>query len=289
MKIETYLEQNLQKSTAKSYLYEINKYNLLNRNTATYDYKKVMEYVEELRKNYLTSSITRIIAALKRYYDYLIETGIRKDNPARNIKLRDAKQNPIQLQDLFCEKELQTLLEPRKERYLILTKRNQIIMSLLVNQALKVGEIIQLKTGDINLEKAQIHITGTSQTNNRILPLKAEQILLFHHYLESPLTSKGGIVTDYFLINKLGSRITADDINYLISTYQKAPFGGLGAKKLTSITIRQSVITNLLTKGNDLRMVQEFAGHKQLDTTEKYKQTGIKALQNAIEKYHPIQ
>ncbi len=284
MTIQEYLEKNLQKSTAKSYLYEINKYNLLNRNTATYDYKKVMEYVEELRKNYLSSSITRIIAALKKYYDYLIETGIRKDNPARNIKLRDAKQNPIQLQDLFSEKELKTLLEPRKERYLILTKRNQIIMSLLVNQAIKVGEIIQLKTKDINLEKAQINITGTAQTNNRILPLKAEQILLFHHYLESKTEE-----SDYFLINKLGSRITADDINYLISTYQKAPFGGLGAKKLTSITIRQSVITNLLTKGNDLRIVQEFAGHKQLDTTEKYKQTGIKALQNAIEKHHPIQ
>jgi integrase/recombinase XerD len=238
-----------------------------------------MEYVEALRKNYESTSITRIISALKRYYDYLIETGIRKDNPARNIKLRDAKQNPIQLQDLFSEKELQTLLEPRKERYLILTKRNQIIMSLLVNQALKVGEIIQLKTTDINLEKAQINITGTAQTNNRILPLKAEQILLFYNYLENR-----NHLSNYFLLNKLNSPITQDDINYLISTYQKE-----FSKKLTSITIRQSVITNLLTKGNDLRMVQEFSGHKQLDTTEKYKQTGIKALQNAIEKHHPIQ
>jgi integrase/recombinase XerD len=86
-----------------------------------------------------------------------------------------------------------------------------------------------------------------------------------------------------FLINKLGSKITGEDINYLISTYQTQ-----FTKKLTSITIRQSVITNLLTKGNDLRMVQEFSGHKYLDTTEKYKQTGIKALQNAIEKHHPI-
>jgi site-specific recombinase XerD len=279
MNLEKYLEKNLQKSTAKSYLYEINKYKLLNPNTATYDYKKVMEYVEELRKKYESTSITRIVAALKRYYDYLIETGIRKDNPARNIKLRDSKQNPIQLQDLFSEKELQNLLKPRKERYSILEKRNQIIMSLLVNQALKVGEIIQLKTGDINLEKAQLNITGTAQTNNRILPLKAQQILLFYNYLEHR-----NHLSNYFLLNKLNSPITGDDINYLISTYQKA-----FTKKLTSITIRQSVITNLLTKGNDLRIVQEFSGHKQLDTTEKYKQTGIKALQNAIEKHHPIQ
>ncbi len=278
MTIQEYLEKNLQKSTAKSYLYEINKYNLLNRNTATYDYKNVMEYVEELRKNYESTSITRILASLKKYYDYLIEIGIRKDNPARSIKLQDTKPNPIQLQDLFTEKELQSLLKPRKERYPILEKRNQIIMNLLVNQGLKVGEIIQLKTDDINLEKAQINITGTSQTNNRILALKAEQILLFYTYLESRK-----VTTNYFLTNKLNSPITGDDINYLISTYQKQ-----FTKKLTTITIRQSVITNLLTKGNDLRIVQEFAGHKQLDTTEKYKQTGIKALQNAIERNHPI-
>ncbi len=276
--LEQYLQENLKKSTAKSYLYEIKKYQLINKNTPEYHYKNIMEYVEILRKTYEPNSITRILAAIKKYYDYLIEIGIRKDNPARSIKLQDTKPNPIQLQDLFTEKELQSLLKPRKERYPILEKRNQIIMNLLVNQGLKVGEIIQLKTDDINLEKAQINITGTSQTNNRILALKAEQILLFYTYLESRK-----VTTNYFLTNKLNSPITGDDINYLISTYQKQ-----FTKKLTTITIRQSVITNLLTKGNDLRIVQEFAGHKQLDTTEKYKQTGIKALQNAIERNHPI-
>ncbi len=248
-----------------------------------------MEYVEILRKTYEPNSITRILAAIKKYYDYLIEIGIRKDNPARSIKLQDTKPNPIQLQDLFAEKELQNLLKPRKERYPILQKRNQIIMSLLVYQGLKVGEIIQLKMTDINLEKAQIQITGTSQTNNRILALKAEQILLFYTYLENRNHLEGKEVPplegfrEAFLLNKLNSPITGDDINYLISTYQKE-----FTKKLTSITIRQSVITNLLSKGNDLRIVQEFAGHKQLDTTEKYKQTEIKALQNAIERNHPI-
>ena len=277
--LKTYLEQNLQKSTVKNYLYEINKFTLLNRNTEHYSYKNIMEYVEIVRKNYQPASITRILSALKKYYDYLVNTGVRKDNPARAIHLRDIKKKPIQLQDLFTDNELQKLLEPRKERYKLLEKRNQIIMGLLVHQALKTGEIIQIKTTDIFLEKAQINITGTSQTNNRILPLKAEQILLFYTYLEHR-----NHLSNYFLLNKLNSPITGEDINYLISTYQNQ-----FTKKLTSITIRQSVITNLLAKGNDLRKVQEFCGHKYLDTTEKYKQTGIKALQNAIEKHHPIQ
>lgn len=287
MKLEDYLHNHLQRSTAKNYLYEINKYNLLNKKTATYDYKKVMEYVEELRKNYTPKTIGRILASIKKYYDYLIETGKRNDNPARAIRLRDNKENPIQLQDLFTPKELQNLLEPRKERYPFLTKRNQIIMSLLVNQGLKVGEIIKLNAGDIDLEKAQIKITGTAHTNNRILYLKAEQIILLYEYINQYRTKLITFRTkeNHLLLGKLGTPITGEDINYLLSTYQNKDFGN---KKLSSISIRQSVITNLLSKGNDLRMVQEFAGHKHLDTTEKYKETGLHALKTAIEKHHPI-
>jgi len=285
MNLQDYLEENLHPSTAKNYLYEINKFRLLNRKTEHYDYKKVMEYVEELRKSYPPNTINRIVSALKKYYDYLQETEQRSDNPARSIKLRDAKDNPIQLQDLFSEKELQKLLVPRIERYPFLTKKNQIIMSLLVYQALKSGEIIQLKTDDVNLEKATIQITGTGITNSRILPLKAQQILLLYEFINQDRNKLKTIRNDEnaLLLGKLGTPITGDDINYLISTYQKE-----FAKNLTTITIRQSVITNLLSKGNDLRMVQEFAGHKHLDTTEKYRQTGIKALQNAIDKHHPI-
>lgn len=286
MNIQDYLEENLHPSTAKNYLYEINKFRLLNRKTEDYDYKKLMEYVEELRKNYPPNTINRIVSALKKYYDYLQETEQRSDNPARSIKLRDAKENPIQLQDLFSEKELQKLLEPKIERYPFLTRKNQIIMSLLVYQALKSGEIIQLKTNDINLEKATIQITGTGITNSRILPLKAQQILLLYEFINQDRNKLKTIRNDEnaLLLGKLGTPIQVDDIHYLISTYQKE-----FAKNLTTITIRQSVITNLLAKGNDLRMVQEFAGHKHLDTTEKYRQTGIKALQNAIDKHHPIQ
>ena len=286
MNLNEYLEKNLQQSTAKNYLYEINKFKALNSNTESYNYKQVMQYVANLRKNYPPKTINRIVASLKKYYDYLIEIESRTDNPARSIKLRDNGENPIQLQDLFTEKQLQKLLEPRQERYPFLTKKNQIIIGLLVYQALRSGEIIKLKVSDINLEKATIKITGTAITNTRTLPLKAEQILLLYEFINQDRNKLKTFINDEnaLLLGKLGTPITIDDINYLVSTYQKQ-----FTLKLTSITIRQSVITNLLSKNNDLRMVQEFAGHKHMDTTEKYRQTGIKALQNAIEKHHPIQ
>lgn len=283
--LNEYLEEKLAKSTAKSYEYHIKKYLIFNTNAEKYNYTKIMEYIEILRKKHTPGTIKIILASILKYYEYLIETGQRKDNPAKAIKLKDNKENPIQLQDFLTENELENLLKPRKERYPFLEKRNQIIMSLLVNQALRIGEIIQLKTEDVNLEKATIQINKTGITNARILPLKAEQILLFYEYLQN---HRNKLITHRFndntlLLNKLGTKIKVDDINYLISTYQKEC-----TKKLTTTTIRQSVITNLLSKNNDLRIVQEFAGHKHLDTTEKYKETGLNALKTAIEKLHPI-
>jgi site-specific recombinase XerD len=105
MNLEVYLNSHLQKSTAKNYCYHINKFILLNRNTEQYNYKKLMEYLEELRKTYPPNTLKTILFALKKYYAFLIETGVRKDNPAQSIKFRDAKEAPIQHQDLFTDKE----------------------------------------------------------------------------------------------------------------------------------------------------------------------------------------
>jgi integrase/recombinase XerD len=285
MKIRDYLSKSLMQSSVESYLYDIEKYKKANKNADKYDYQKVMQYVEILRNEHSISNVKRVIASIKKYYDYLIEIGKRKDNPARAIRIRDGKENPIQLQDLFTEKELQILLVPRIERYPFLIKRNKIIMSLLVNQGLRIGEIEQLKVTDIDLEKATIQIHKTGITNARNLPLKAEQILLLYEFINQDRNKLKTFRNDEnaLLLGKLGTPITKEDVDYLISTYQKQ-----SKKKLTATTIRQSVIANLLTKNNDLRIVQHFAGHKSPDTTEKYRQTGLNALKTAIEKLHPI-
>ena len=285
MSIEDFLRQSLMQSSVKSYLYDINKYKKNNKNADKYDYQKVMQHIEILRNEHSVSNVKRVIASIKKYYDYLIETGKRKDNPARAIRIRDGKENPIQLQDLFTEKELQILLIPRIERYPFLTKRNKIIMSLLVNQGLRLGEIENIKLTDIDLEKATIQINKTGITNARNLPLKAEQILLLYEFINQDRNKLKTFRNDEnaLLLGKLGTPIRKEDVDYLISTYQKQ-----SKKKLTTTTIRQSVIANLFIKNNDLRIVQHFAGHKSPDTTEKYRQTGLNALKTAIDKLHPI-
>jgi len=283
MELEQYLHNELSEGTVKTYLYEIAKFKKHYKNPEKLGYQKLMDYVEQLRKSYNPQSVKRTIYAIKKYYDYLVEAGKIKTNIATHIKIKDGKENPIQLQELLTPEELKKLLEPREERYPVLTKRNQIIMSLIVNQALLVGDIEKLKIEDLDLLGAKIKVQKTGITNERTLELKAEQIMLFYQYLQEDRNELERQKTSFFLLNKLGSGITKDDINYLVSTYQKD-----FTKKITSVRIRQSVIKLKLDQGENLRKVQYFAGHKHADTTEKYKETGIDALQTAINQYHPI-
>ena len=163
MELENYLQNELSEGTIKTYLYEIEKFRKHYKNPDKVSYQNLMEYVELLRKNYNPQSIKRTVYAIKKYYDYLVVTGKVKINIAVNIKIKDGKENPIQLQELLTEKELQKLLEPREERYPILEKRNQIVMSLLVNQALLVGDIEKLKIEDLDLQNAKVKVQKALQ------------------------------------------------------------------------------------------------------------------------------
>jgi integrase/recombinase XerD len=286
MNLNEYLNQRYTESTAKAYSREIEIYigNVAGAEKALH--KDIVEYLGALRKRYPNGkTIRRILGSIKAYYDFLAFTGKRKDNPSKSIRLRDKESRDIQLQDLFTSEELEQLLN-RKERYNALEYRNKVLMSLLIYQALKPDEIARITLDDINLNGATVYIKGNRKTSSRELSLKPNQILLFHQYQTEirPKLLKGG-QNDFFIIGHRANPMTAEDITKHVKRSFKEVFA---PRKVNCMTIRQSVITNLLKAGNDLRIVQVFAGHKYPSTTEKYKQTNVEALQTAINQHHPI-
>lgn len=247
-------------------------------------YRDIMQYVGHLRRKYQNPrTISRMLYGVKAFYRWLLHSGQRNDHPCRYFTLKDAKTQDIQLQDLFTSAELEQLME-RKERYESIRIRNRVIISLLIYQALRLKEVVQLKRQDIDLEAGTVHTRGMAKTLSRTLKMKPGQVMLFYRYIHEikPKTIKED--TDRLLLNIRGKPITAEDIGYLLETFRHLfPERNLNAK-----TIRQSVITNLLKEGKDLRIVQVFAGHKKTSSTERYRQTGIEELKAAIQKYHPL-
>lgn len=281
--LEQYLKERNAPSTAKRYLREIELFFSSVEKPEKANYSQIMNYLGKLRAKKQSGGIACSLHGIKKYYSFLVATGARKDNPAKSIKLRDKRSKDIQLQDLFTKEELRLLLD-RKERYPILKNRNQLIISLLIYQGLTNGEITNLELENINLEEGIIYIKSGRKTNARTLKMQTRQVFWLMNYIREDRLKLLKVESNKLIISKLGTVETGEGISYLIETF-RSKFPG---RKLNPKTIRQSVITNLLKEGKDLRIVQAFAGHKYPSTTEKYKQTQVEELKHQILKYHPL-
>jgi integrase/recombinase XerD len=270
--LRNYLLKEHTEETVKIYLRDINVFldYLPEARAEKATYKDIMNYVDHLRKQYQNPrTINRMLYGVKAWYHWLIQTGKREDHPCRYLTLKDAKYQDIQLQDLFTETELELLMD-RKERYESVRIRNQVIVSLLIYQALRLKELVQLRLKDIDLEAGTVYTKGMAKTLPRTLKMKTKQIMLFYKYIHEIRTKIIKEETDILILNIRGKPMEPDGINYLVETFKPLfPDRNLNAK-----TIRQSVITNLLKQKKDLRVVQVFAGHRKI----------CQARQNAIDK-----
>ena len=285
MEFTEYLNERVAPSTSKRYQREVRLFSSYqsskNQSIQSTTYTDIMNYIGQLRKE--KKNVVCSLYGIKKYCEYLVTIGVRKDNPSRSIKLKDKTSREIQLQDFFTTQELEQLLD-RKERYSLLKNRNKLIVSLLIYQGLTNGEIKSLELKDIDLEQGAIYVKQGRRTNSRSLKLKAKQVYWLMIYIEKDRVNLLKEETEILIINQKGKAETGEGISYLVETMRSM----FPERKLNAKTIRQSVITNLLKRGKDLRLVQAFAGHKYPSTTEKYKQNQVEELKLEILKYHPL-
>lgn len=290
MNLRTYLEQQYSKTSTHGYENMIDRYILAMGDKAEKaTYTDVLDYIGLLRETGLhPKSLRNNLFAIKIYYRYLVDTGKRNDHPCRYLYLKDQINRAIQVESLYPKEVLEELYQTHQSKNQDNQNRDKIIIGLLIYQALTVLEISQLNTGDIDLENGTVKIKANVKNKGRTLSLKPNQILLFHNYLKNDWKryhgkQKPGKRADYFLMNEEGLQLWQGGINRMINR------GKEKQEKLIPLKIRQSVIAHLLKENNDIRIVQEFAGHRRTASTEAYKQTGLEELKSAIDRLHPLQ
>ncbi len=290
MILTEYLKKEYSRNAIGSYESTIKRYVLqMGSKAETASYTDVLDYIGLLREQNLhPKTLRNNLFAIKIYYRYLVEIGKRNDHPCQYLNLKDQINRAIQVESLYPKEIVENLFETWESKNKVNQIRDKITISLLVYQALTVLEISQIKTGDINLENGTIYIKANVKNKQRTLSLKPNQILLFHNYLKNEYKSyrqrqSPGKRQEYFLLSGEGLQLWQGGINRMINQHKDQQ------NKLIPLKIRQSVIAHLLKENNDIRIVQEFAGHRRTSSTEAYKQTGLEELKSAIDKLHPLQ
>jgi integrase/recombinase XerC len=147
--------------------------------------------------------------------------------------------------------------------------RDAAVMALLYGSGLRISEALGLKRRDVPLPGAGDVIIVTGKGNKtRMVPVLQNVLALVQAYVAMcphPLPPEGPV-----FVGARGGPLSPRIIQLTMERLR----GALGLPdSATPHALRHSFATHLLTRGGDLRAIQELLGHASLSTTQIY--TGI--------------
>ena len=261
------------------------------------NYADVLHYVQSYNKKVKQRTLSTVVNSIKHYYNYLKFTGKVTQNPTLQIQIRGIKRRS--LYTILTKKELERLYHhyeiPEENEKLknlnwyksaqLSSKRNKIILGLLIYQGLNTTDISHLTVKDLKLREGNIYVAPTRRSNERTLKLVAHQILDMMEYIHTirpQLIALRKKDSEVLFINNQGGNNFYNLMNYLLHQLKQQ------SSKIESIRqIRSSVITHWL-KNYNLREVQYMAGHRYVSSTEAYLINDLDDLQEDITKFHPL-
>lgn len=242
--------------------------------------KVISDYLSVLKsKGKSQSTLVRVLASIRCFYEYMIYSGEIKTNPTSKIKLHKEQ---TKLPEILSQKEIDILLSQPN----ISTQRgcrDKAMLDLLYATGLRVTELIGLDVDDINL---QVNIViCNSGKNERIVPVYKSAVKSVENYLSNvrPALVSGNSEKALF-VNMNGSRMTRQGFWKIIKAY--AEEGGI-EKTITPHTIRHSFAMHLLENGARIKDIKEMLGHSGISSTQIYSQIIKQKYENSYTRFHP--
>ncbi len=164
--------------------------------------------------------------------------------------------------------------------------RDRAILETLFSTGLRVAELVALDakqvSGALNRSDFELGIVGKGG-RPRTVYFSSRALLWLKKYLASRHDDDEALFISFKGPKRDSKRITVRGVELIVEKYSKlagAPF------LATPHTMRHSFATDLLNKGVDLRVVQEFLGHRNIATTQVYTHVTSKRLREIHKKFH---
>ncbi|EJF89647.1 hypothetical protein ME1_00417 [Bartonella vinsonii subsp. arupensis OK-94-513] len=239
-------------------------------------------YLAYRRANNISArSLSRGMAGVRSFFRYLSREGI-VNVPAAKL-IRTPKQPKSLPKPLAIKSALHIVKqENQQENEAWIIARNAAVLMLLYGCGMRISEALALTPEQFSdPEKKSLFITGKGQ-KTRLVPLIKIVYETVQNYLKC---------CPYPLVNNQpmfrgarGGPLQPAIIQRAIRNLRAS----LGLPETaTPHTLRHSFATHLLSRGGDLRTIQELLGHACLSTTQAYTHVDTDRLLEIYQKAHP--
>lgn len=277
-------DKKLSDNTLQSYRRDIEQYekyvsdNKINYLKVTEE--TILEYMEYLREeNKKESTISRSLASIRSFYQYLIRVKKIKKDPTMTIESHKInKRTP----NILTSKEVELLLDQPKDVDLKGT-RDKAMLEFAYATGMRVTEMISLDIDDVKLDEGYVVCRGRSKSRN--IPLGSMSLKALKEYIDD---ARPYLIRDEseeaLFVNVNGTRLTRQGFWKIVKYYKEQAHI---EKDITPHVLRHSFATHLLQNGADLKAIQTMLGHSDISSTQVYMQFQDPGIKNEYKKAHP--
>ncbi|WP_340222130.1 site-specific integrase [Fusobacterium nucleatum] len=227
----------------------------------------LQKFFDDMDNSYGTKSFVRSI--LNMIFDFAVKNEFIETNKIKFIEL--GKNEKVIQRKIFTREEIKTMFDnlDSNNRYI---KKMTYGTLILIYTGLRVGELINLKTKDVDLDKNIISIVESKTTAGiRKIPISEKIVDLFKNNIDN--------TKEYFFFNKKGNKYEYFNFKFQFEKMLDL----LGLERHTIHDTRHTFATLLNNADANSTSIIKLIGHSDFSTTENiYTHKDIEELRKAV-------
>ncbi len=222
-------------------------------------------------------SIQRRLSAVRSFFRYLLREKAVRKNPVDSVS---APKAPKRLPGNLDVDTMARLLDIKDEGPLV--DRDRAMLELLYSSGLRLAELTDLDTGDVDLADATVRVTGKGN-KDRVVPVGRYA----RAAIQAWLGTRAGLAATgerALFVSTRGTRLGQRAVQSRVKHWARRQ--GIDRRVYPHL-FRHSFATHLLESSHDLRGVQELLGHSNISTTQVYTHLDFQHLARIYDRTHP--
>lgn len=241
--------------------------------------RAALERLGESWTDFARSTVARKSAALRRFFRFLAEEGLRKDDPSPALpRPGGARPLPKTLSHADVERMFETLeREATAEKPLAL--RLAALIELLYGSGMRASELVSLPRGSIRKASPFLILTGKGG-RERLVPISDRALVAVERWREHVPDDSA------WLFPSGKNHLSRVRLFQLVK--ELAARSGIPPERVSPHVLRHAFATHLLEGGADLRTLQTLLGHADIATTQIYTHVDSARLVELVNARHPL-
>ena len=225
------------------------------------------------------ATVARRSAALRRFFGFLVDEGLRDDDPSGALP-RPRLERP--LPRILDEEEVRRMFEAAEDRAAsgeAAAVRNLALIELLYGSGLRASELVSLPRGAIRPKQPFLMVFGKG-SKERLVPISSRAEAAVQAWLEHVPSGTAWLFPS--------GKAHLSRVRLFQIVRQMAADAGISPERVSPHVLRHAFATHLLSGGADLRVLQSLLGHADIATTQIYTHVDSARLVELVNARHPL-